>query len=333
MKYNDQNSIVDQFSITRLLEKQSRSDIVGEIFAGLAANTKYISSRFFYDEKGSSLFEAITRLEEYYPTRTEKMILKQISSNLLNTVGSAEIVELGSGDCSKISILLNSLSSEILPSVKYYPVDISETSIINSAEVLTNRFPEIQVHGKLANFLNHMESLPGTSNRLICFFGSTIGNLTHGEAITFLSGIRKMMQKGDTLLIGYDMVKEIDILESAYNDNQGITEAFNKNILSAINGILETNFEPEQFKHLAFYNQAEMRIEMHLEALIDMRISSPNFPYSVHIREGETIHTENSHKFTKELIYEMAEKSGLQVQDIFSDKKDWFSLVQCHCHD
>jgi len=333
MKYNDQNNIVDQFSITRLLEKQSRNDIVSEIFAGLTANTKYISSRFFYDEKGSSLFESITGLEEYYPSRTEKSILKQISSNLLNTIGSTEIVELGSGDCSKISILLKSLSSEILPLVKYYPVDISETSIINSAEVLANHFPEIQINGIVADFLKQMEILPGNSNRLISFFGSTIGNLTHDEAITFLSGIRKKMQKGDTLLVGYDMVKEIDILESAYNDNQGITEAFNKNILSAINEIAETNFEEGKFKHLAFYNQAEMRIEMHLEALKDLRICSPKFPYSIHIEEGETIHTENSHKFTKDLIYEMAEKSGLQIQNMFSDKKDWFSLVQYNCYD
>jgi L-histidine Nalpha-methyltransferase len=332
MTYNDQNIIVDQFSIKRLLEKQSNNEIISEIFAGLTANLKYISSRFFYDEKGSSLFESITRLEEYYPSRTEKTILKQISSNLLNTIGSTEIVELGSGDYSKISILLKSLTSEILPSVKYYPVDISETSIINSAEVLTGNFPEIQINGILADFMKHMEILPGKSNRLICFFGSTIGNLTHDEAITFLAGMRKIMRLGDTLLVGYDMVKEIDILESAYNDDQRITEAFNRNILSAINGIAETSFEPEQFKHLAFYNQEEMRIEMHLEALKDMRISCPNFPYFVHIREGETIHTENSHKFTKGLICDMADKSGLQIQNIFSDNKEWFSLVQYHCN-
>jgi L-histidine N-alpha-methyltransferase len=333
MKYSDLNTIADKISISSLLEQQSRKDIINEIFAGLCASQKHISSRFFYDEKGSSLFESITRLNEYYPTRTEKYILKEVSSSLVTTNGTTEIVELGSGDCSKISILLDSLPAEMLSSVKYYPVDISETSIVKSADDLSFHFPEIQIHGIMADFLKHLDILPGKNNRLVCFFGSTIGNLTHDEAITFLSGIRKMMETGDSLLVGFDMAKEIDIIEAAYNDAHGITEAFNKNILAAINEIAETCFEPEWFSHLAFYNQKEMRVEMHLEALRDMEISSPNFPYTIHIREGETIHTENSHKFTLKLIQDMAVRSGLKIQNIFTDKKEWFSLVQFHAND
>lgn len=318
----------DQVRISNLLEKLSRNEILSEIFAGLSADQKSISSRFFYNEKGSALFESITRLSEYYPTRTEKFILKKISSSLFATDGTIEIVELGSGDSSKISILLNALPAKRVSAVNYYPVDISEAAIVKSAEFLSMTFPGIRIHGKLADFMKHLDELPGKNNRLVCFFGGTIGNLSHDEAIIFLSEMRNMMLAGDSLLVGFDMVKEIDILEAAYNDSQGLTEAFNKNILSAVNEIAETSFEPEWFRHLAFYRQKEMRIEMHLEALKDLEICSPHFSSTIHIRKGETIHTENSHKFSQTLIREIAEKSGLRIRDIFTDHQGWFSLVQ-----
>ncbi len=328
-----ETGIPEQFIISSLLDQQSREETIREIFTGLSADQKYISSRFFYDAEGSALFEKITTLPEYYHTRTEKSILKKISSSLVETDGNIDIVELGSGDCSKISILLDALPGERIPSVKYYPVDISESSIVRSAEILSNNFPELQINGRLADFMNHLDTLPGEGNRLICFFGSTIGNFTHKQAIGFLSGLKKKMHSGDSLLVGFDMVKETEILEAAYNDADGITKAFNRNILNAINEIAETGFKPEQFRHIAFYNRREMRIEMHLEAIAEMEIDSPYFTHTIHIREGETIHTENSHKFTNELIQDMAEKSGLKINNIFTDKKGWFSLVQYDSND
>lgn len=197
-----------------------------------------------------------------------------------------------------------------------------------SAAGLTDKFPGLQVHGLLADFMHHLDGLPGEDRRLVCFFGSTIGNLTREQSIKFLSEIREMMHGDDSLLVGFDMVKEIDILEAAYNDSQGITAAFNRNILTAVNNIAGTVFNPGRFKHLAFYDPAKMRIEMHLEVLEDMEIHSPHFRHDIHLRKGETIHTENSHKFTGELINAMAEKAGLKVRNIYTDKKRWFSLVQ-----
>ena len=328
MNSSDVHIIGDQVRISNFLEQQSRDEILSEIFTGLSENQKSISSRFFYNEKGSALFESITRLREYYPTRTEKSILEKISSSLFTADGTIEIVELGSGDCSKISILLDALPAKLVSAVKYYPVDISETSIVKSAEFLSMKFPGIRIHGKLADFMKHLDELPGKNDRLVCFFGGTIGNLSHEEAIVFLSEMRGMMRAGDSLLVGFDMVKEIDILEAAYNDAHGITEAFNKNILSAINEIAETSFKPERFAHLAFYRQQEMRIEMHLEAMEDLEIQSPHFPRAIQIRKGETIHTENSHKFTGTLIREIADRSGLTIRNIFTDHQGWFSLVQ-----
>lgn len=322
------NSITEQVSISSLLTRQDEEKTIREIFTGLSSDRKYIPSRFFYDDEGSTLFEKITTLPEYYPTRTEKVILENISSQLVGKVGDINIVELGSGDCSKISILLDAIPLGRISSVKYYPVDISESSMRKSAGRLTDRFTGLQVHGLLADFMNHLDALPGGEKRLVCFFGSTIGNLTREEAVKFLSGIGEMMQGDDSFLVGFDMVKDKGILEAAYNDSQGITAAFNRNILTAVNNIANTVFNPGRFRHLAFYDPTKMRIEMHLEALADMEINSPHFSHGIHIRKGETIHTENSHKFTHELIDEMAEKAGMTIRNIYTDKTGWFSLVQ-----
>lgn len=322
------NSITKQVSISNLLTRQDEEADIREIFTGLSSDPKYIPSRFFYDAEGSALFEKITTLPEYYPTRTEKVILENISSQLLESGVDIDIVELGSGDCSKISILMDAIPRGRLSSVKYFPVDISESSMRKSAGRLSDRFPGLQVHGLLADFMNHLDALPGGEKRLVCFFGSTIGNLTREEAVKFLSGIGGMMQGNDYFLVGFDMVKDTGILEAAYNDSQGITAAFNRNILTAVNNIAGTVLNPGRFRHLAFYDTAEMRIEMHLEALADMEIHSPHFSHGIYIRKGETIKTENSHKFTHELIDVMAEKAGMKVRNIYTDEKGWFSLVQ-----
>jgi L-histidine N-alpha-methyltransferase len=327
------NVISDQVGLGNLLTRQSETEVIRDIFNDLSADQKCISSRFFYNEKGSELFEVITTLKEYYLTRTEISILKEASPFLFNGSSEITIVELGSGDCSKISILLDAIPGEMISATKYLPVDISESAIIKSTEVLSKTFPGLQIQGVLADFMKQLDFIAGNSNKLICFFGSTIGNLTQDEALEFLSHLRDNMAPGDSLLIGLDMVKDVELLEAAYNDEQKVTEAFNKNILSAINEIAKTGFEPEQFRHIAFYNRRERRIEMHLEALAEMDINSPFFPSTIYIKEGETIHTENSHKFTSELIHRMVEKSGLKIKSIFTDRREWFSLIQLYAND
>ncbi len=332
MNFSDPSYIInEQVGITSLYKQQSRKETIREISEGLASEQKHISSSFFYDDRGSVLFEEITKLDEYYPTRTEMSILKDISHSLVKEVGEINIIELGSGDCSKISIILDAIPENRLSDTHYFPVDISDSAILKSAEFLAEKYVDIQIHGVHADFTKYMTELPGTENRLICFFGSTIGNFTRAKAENFLVELRHRMNPGDSLLLGLDMVKDVPVLEKAYNDKKGITAAFNKNILNAVNAIANTDFNTSDFKHVAFYNQEQRRIEMHLEAQMDIVVKSPNFPQSIYISKGEQIHTENSHKHTREDIEVLAEKSGLRIEQIFMDKNGYFSLVKYTC--
>lgn len=322
----------EESTITYMLKPVNGSEVISEIYSGLAAGRKFISSRYFYDQTGSQLFEEITRLPEYYPTRTEKSILRRVAPAVIGFHEFPEIIELGSGDCSKISILLDAFQQSDLGYIRYFPVDVSESAVMQSSKKLTDKYPGLPVHGIVADFMKHLDTLPEGSNRLICFFGSTIGNLGEEEASDFICRIKRIMKKGDSFLLGLDMVKDSRTLELAYNDNQCITQAFNKNILSSVNSFAGTNFNPEDFKHHAFFNADRSRIEMHLVALQDMVIESPHFPHPVTILEGESIHTENSRKFTHEDIRRMANASGLSIQGIHSDHHEWFSLVHFICN-
>ena len=324
--------ITENITISNFLQEEKESKVLEDLIAGLFAEQKSISSRFFYDETGSRLFEEITALPEYYPTRTEKSILSRVAHDIAADHESPDIVELGSGDCSKICILMNAYHERKLERISYYPVDVSETAILKSAEELVNRHSGLRVHGILADFMKHLEALPGDGNSLICFFGSTLGNLENEPALDFIRHVKRSMKKGDSFLLGLDMVKNKKTLELAYNDGQGVTEAFNKNILTAVNGIADTNFDPLNFKHRAFFNAERSRIEMHLEAIKDQTVESPHFSKPLYIKQGETIHTENSRKFTHEDIRELANVSGLSIQGIYTDHREWFSLVHLVCN-
>lgn len=327
---NSETSIIETSSVTvsNFLSKENRIDLIDGIYRGLTQRQKQISSRFFYDDAGSELFEEITVLREYYPTRTEKKILQENAGDILGDFDRIDIIELGSGDCSKISILLDAIPKPKLSNLNYFPVDVSESAILKSADILHCKYPGVKIFGTLADFMKHIDSLPGNSPRLICFFGSTLGNFTRKQANEFLPGLKKLMNPGDKLLLGLDMVKDPEILYKAYNDNQEITARFNKNILQVVNGIADTNFNTSDFKHLAFYNEKEYRIEMHLEALKDVHITSKYFPESIRIKKGETIHTENSHKYTVYDIQNFANITDLKIGNIYTDSSQWFSLVK-----
>lgn len=315
------------FAIRNYITGESEAEIFAEIYKGLTANQKYISSRFFYDDNGSLLFEKITELPEYYPTRTEKAILRSIASEIMCFTEQLDIIELGSGDCSKISILLDAVPKSKLNIIRYIPVDVSEAAIMKSAGSLAVKYSGLKIHGFLADFMKQLTVLPGEGNRIICFFGSTLGNLTRHQAIQFLTEIKTYMKHGDRLLLGLDMVKDISILNAAYNDQKGITALFNKNILSVMNRFAKTNFNTSLFKHNAFYNSGRSRIEMHLTATEDMTVKSELFPEAILLRKGETIHTENSHKYTFTDIHEFASLTQLNIGKIYTDKNQWFSLV------
>lgn len=298
-----------------------------EMLAGLLAAQKHLPCKFFYDEAGSTLFEQITKLEEYYPSRTEKSILKRHAGELMRGAEGASLVEIGSGDCSKISILLQALPKAILKTSIYVPVDVSLSAIEESRCKLEERFGAIEVCGIVADFMQQIHLVSQHENRIFCFFGSTIGNLDRRDAVRFVAKLGKLIKTGERLLLGLDMVKDKAVLERAYNDEKGVTARFNKNILNVANKILGTDFESEYFRHQAFFDEEKQRIEMHLMATRDITIKFPFFEGDLEILKGQTIHTENSHKFTSHHIDEFAFASGLSVRAVYTDSNRWFTLV------
>jgi L-histidine N-alpha-methyltransferase len=314
-------------TVDNFLLKIGTDAVVQHITEGLTSREKYISCIYFYDAVGSKLFEKITRLPEYYLARTEKSLLAQAAVHICNELKNIDIVELGSGDCSKISILLEAVPSRFLRSVRYIPVDVSQSVVEESAAILVSTFPGMSIHGVVADFMKQLDLIPKGLRRFFCFLGSTVGNLSKKDAAGFFHNLGEAMRNEDMLLLGADMVKSKDVLEKAYNDSQGVTADFNLNILNVVNDIASTNFPPEAFEHVAFYNEELCRIEMHLKAKQDLEVTSPIINENIIIKKGETIHTENSHKFTRQHIEDFASTAGLEIQHIFTDEKKWFSLI------
>lgn len=316
-----------KIKITSHLNDLGLDNIRKEIIEGLSANQKFISSKFFYDEKGSKLFEAITQLPEYYPTRTEKKILKSIAPELMGEFKNRDIIELGSGDCSKIKILISSIPSVNLESVCYIPIDVSQSAIYESARELVETFPGLSVNGFVADFINQLELIPAYKKRTFCFLGSTLGNFTEEVAASFLKNLCDIMHPGDTFLLGVDLVKPVELLHVAYNDSRQVTAEFNKNILLVINDIIDTDFEPDDFEHYAFFNPQKSRIEMHLIAKKNMEILSPYAGSIIKIDKGESIHTENSCKYSLERIKTIEEITSLTIRKTYTDENNWYALV------
>lgn len=328
MNYIHNETYVEgKIEILNFLPKLGISNAKKEIIDGLQSYPKYISSKFFYDEQGSELFEKITLLDEYYPTRTEKKIISSVSSNLDIDFENLNIVELGSGDSTKISLLLNQIDSKTLETINYFPVDISQSAIKKSAKELSNKFELNSITGIVADFVHQLHLIPKNGKRLFCFFGSTIGNFDSAQINEFVSLLSDAMQVGDYLLIGMDMHKDIGVIEPAYNDSEGVTALFNKNILNVVNKLINSDFNTSDFDHYAYYNTSKNRIEMHLKAKNDVEVMIDSSGNKIFISKGETIHTENSHKFTSDDILNFANQEKLNIQRILTDENKWFSLV------
>ncbi len=323
------NCIKEILELNVNLNQAGDADLRAEIFRGFKENPKTISSKFFYDKRGSELFEEITQLEEYYPSRTEKSILKENASEIMQKFRGDRFVELGSGDCSKISILLEACPFIQREQLTYIPVDVSESAIYHSAKALSEVFPEVKVRALVSDFiLQDIEfEDENEDEKMFSFLGSTIGNLLPDEAKNLVSKISRWMKKGDSFLLGMDMVKDTEVLNDAYNDKRGVTADFNTNILYHINSICRSNIQEKYFKHIAFYNEELSRIEMHLRVEKPFKIGSPFWPESICFDEGELIHTENSHKYTNESIQELICETDLEIEKIYTDDKNWFSLV------
>ncbi len=314
-------------SIDNHLPKLGIENVKDEIIRSLKSTPKQISSKFFYDKVGSKLFEEITQLEEYYPTRTETKIISSIGQELDIDFTNLNIIELGSGDPTKISLLLRQTPDNKLNTITYHPVDISKSAIRESAQKLAIEFPMIKINGVVADFIHQLDLVPFSGKKLFCFFGSTLGNFEIEEVENFLIEVGSVMEKGDSFLLGLDMVKDVAVLEKAYNDDKNTTAEFNRNILNVVNKLAGLNFNPDDFEHYAFYNKDKNRIEMHLKAIKDINVSINGNGEIIKILKKELIHTENSHKFSKEIINTMASWANLEIKAIHTDKKEWFSLV------
>ncbi len=299
-----------------------------DIIDGLQANQKYIPSKYFYDATGSELFELICELPEYYQTRTELELLTKHATEVLDGFGPGNLIELGSGSNKKIRIFLDALGSHRLHGICYIPVDVCHEALVKSSGELQNQFPDLNVQPLIGDLTKKFIGGHGASPKLILFFGSTIGNLDEDETDVFLKNIARSMNPGDRFLVGLDMVKSIDILEAAYNDSLGVTARFNKNILKVINREIGAEFEPDLFKHLAYFNEQHCQIEMHLVAKEDHLIRLTLFDISFLIRRGETIRTEICRKFGRDSADQMFRRAGMRIDRWYSDPNGWFSLVE-----
>lgn len=316
-----------RFEIRNYLSGSFLDDLSRDIFTGLTADQKFIPCKYFYDERGSILFEEICRLSEYYQTRTELSILEENGEAIMEPFGDGDLVELGSGANWKICRLIDAADTEG-EHIRYVPVDVSESALVAASEELISRYKKLKVLGIVADFTRHIEAIPDDSSRLIIFFGSSIGNFGEAEGQIFLGNVADSMKPGDRFLIGLDMVKQKTVLEEAYNDSLGVTSEFNKNILYMINRELNADFDVSLFDHLAFFNVGKEQVEMHLVAKQETTVAIKDLDLSVTFEEGETVHTEICRKFTKERAIKMFSEVGLVVEQWFTDLKGWFSLVE-----
>ena len=290
---------------------------------GLGARQKRLPCHFLYDARGSELFEEITGLDEYYPTRTEIGLLERCGPEIEKLAGpGCAVVEFGSGSSRKTHILIAGLERP----AAYVPIDIADEALAEAAERVQAKFPALDVRPVHADF-NQPIDLPAEVARLpkLGFFpGSTIGNFAHDEARQFLAAAAAMLGERSSFLVGADLKKDRDILLDAYNDKKGVTAAFNLNILNRINRQLDGDIDIEKFAHEAIYNDVEGRIEIYIVSLEDQQFSAAGVDFS--LRQGERIHTENSHKYAVDEFQEMAQASGWEVAHVWSDEKALFSL-------
>ncbi len=314
-------------------KKKQRPDMCQSVCEGLRQiPQKELSSTYFYDEQGSKLYEEITRLPEYYPTRTERVILETIADELLSLIPIAQLIELGSGSSEKTRVLFNASHAH---SFIYIPIDVSDTMLGASAQQLTTEYPDLNILAIAGDYENALHLLPPSSNRLFLFLGGTIGNFTQTFQAYFFTSLLKQMSHGDHLLIGFDRAahdtKPPELIENAYNDAQGITAQFNLNILNHINRQLQANFVLEQFQHRAVYNPKQDQIEMHLVSQCNQAVTigsdQQEENQTFHLAKDETILTELSRKFHPEQLQKSFEMLGYTHAKTWEDANRHFGLM------
>ena len=305
---------------------QIQETFAEEVYSGLNRDSKFISPKFFYDKKGSELFERICLIPEYYLTRTEISILKQLQNELASFLdGDFRLVELGSGTSVKTRLLLDVFTSQ--KNLEYFPIDISEI-LTESSEQLLHDYQNLRITGIIDTYEGGLEFLRTYDEKknLIIFLGSSFGNFSPTDGYKFLEKIHTTMKAGDLFLIGLDLVKKREILESAYNDSQGVTAEFNLNVLSRINDELDADFNLNNFSHHAIYNEKDQRIEMYLKSLKEQSIIISKSKLELKLDKDELIHTEYSHKYRLSEIHDLLNNVGFELKHTWLDENKHFSL-------
>ncbi|MET8575740.1 L-histidine N(alpha)-methyltransferase [Streptomyces sp. NPDC005012] len=311
------------FRITRTLpEDASRAALRADVVAGLADRPRSLPPRWFYDARGSELFDRITRLPEYYPTRAEAEILTDRAGEIARASGARTLVELGSGSSEKTHHLLDAMPDLAL----YVPVDVSESALRGAGRELSGRRPELDVHAVVADFTGRLELPEGPGPRLVAFLGGTIGNLEPAERERFLRSVRELLSPGDALLLGTDLVKDERVLVRAYDDAAGVTAEFNRNVLRVVNRELSADFRPELFDHVAVWDPAAEWIEMRLRSREAQTVKIPAVDLVVDLAEGEEVRTEVSAKFRPERVREELGAVGMEVTHWWTDREGRFAL-------
>ncbi len=307
--------------------KDAHEDLVADARAGLTATPKTMPPRWFYDERGAELFEAITQLPEYYQTRTEAEILRRVAPEVIEAVAPKALVELGSGSARKTRVLIEAGLRNRLGF--YVPFDISEKTVQQTARSIAADFPGLSVYAMVGDFAAHLDRIPRYGRQLVVFLGSTIGNFDDAERRTFLGHVRALLKPVDAFLLGVDLVKDAAELEAAYNDARGITADFNRNLLRVLNRELAADFDLAAFDHIARFDRERSRIEMYLRSRWRQRVRLPGAGLTVEFAAGELLMTEISVKFTRTSTERALRESGLSLTRWYTDAQERFALCLC----
>ncbi len=309
------------------LDGASERSLADDVLDGLTRPFKELPPKHFYDARGAELFDQICELPEYYPTRAERAILEQSSDEIAELTGAVELVELGSGTAAKTRVLLDALHTAGTLE-RYVPVDVTESMVRDCAEELTDEYPGLFVHGVIGDFERHLQHVPPRIGpRIVAFLGGTIGNFPPGSRRRVLREIARLLGPGDHLLMGTDLVKDPNVLEAAYDDSQGVTAEFNRNVLRVLNRELRADFDPEDFDHVALFDRENEWIEMRLRARREHTTVVRELDLSVHFDAGEELRTEISAKFTPARLEGDLDAAGLELVRWLTDPEEQFALT------
>lgn len=309
-----------------LLPEETHRALANDVRKGLSAKPKDLPPKWFYDAQGSALFDKITRLPEYYPTEAERSILAEQADAIADLSDADTLVELGPGSADKTRVLLDAL--RLRGSLeRYVPFDVSESALMSASKMIASQYPGLTVHGVVGDFDRHLDMIPSGGTRMIAFLGGTIGNYEPAARKRFFELLSKQMHSYDTLLLGVDLVKDPARLVQAYDDESGVTAAFNKNVLAVINRALGASFDLDKFEHVALWDPVNEWIEMRLRSIVKQRVTVRDVGLTVEFAKGEEMRTEISAKFRREGICRELVSAGFDLLAWFPDAAADYALI------